>query len=270
MCVLKIRKLAAVLLLILLSCAVGWCGSIEIGNASFEYPVIDPCTNPYLAIPMVPLWTELDVDPEGQSRNTGIFLNIPADVNTYITNANGQQLAFLCSQQGNALLQDLSAIYVAGKKYRLTVGVCSSYWSPLLSTAILNLALYYIDGNVRSDVAVAEIAATDLTATTLVDFSVIAPTVRSSDAWAGKNIGVAIRATGELGRFWDIDNVRLNEFQAFPDFTGNSFVDFSDFAKLAGEWMSCTATTTDLTGDGCINFQDLDILGEHWLEQVQN
>jgi hypothetical protein len=266
MCVLKVRNLAAALLLILFSCAAGRCGGIEIANASFEDEVIDPCTNPYLAIPMVQLWTELDVDPEGQSRNTGVFLNIPFDSNSYITNADGQQLAFLCSEQGNALLQDLPATYVVGKKYRLTVGICSSYWSHLLPEAMLNLVLYYVDGGVRTDVAVTEIAAAGLTATTLVDFSVVSPTVQSGDAWEGKNIGIAIRATGNLGRFWDLDDVRLNEFAAFPDFTWDSFVDFSDFAKLASEWLLCEGATTDLTGDGCVDFQDLNVFGSYWLE----
>ena len=45
---LKIRKLAAAaMLLILLSCAAGWCGSIEIANASFEEPADRPMYKPF-------------------------------------------------------------------------------------------------------------------------------------------------------------------------------------------------------------------------------
>jgi len=37
------------------------------------------------------------------------------------------------------------------------------------------------------------------------------PTVQPDDAWAGKAIGVAIRAAGAPGGFWDLDDVRLVE-----------------------------------------------------------
>jgi hypothetical protein len=45
----------------------------------------------------------------------------------------------------------------------------------------------------------------------LQDFFVYLPTVQSGDTFSGKTIGVAIRATGTPGGFWDLDNVRLNE-----------------------------------------------------------
>ena len=50
-----------------------------------------------------------------------------------------------------------------------------------------------------------------LSSTQLQDFSVVLATVRPGDAWAGKTIGVAIRAAGAAGGFWDLDNVRLIE-----------------------------------------------------------
>jgi hypothetical protein len=37
---------------------------------------------------------------------------------------------------------------------------------------------------------------------------------------------------------------------------------------MAQEWLSCTETTTDLTGDGCVNMQDLLVLGQSWLESI--
>jgi hypothetical protein len=43
----------------------------------------------------------------------------------------------------------------------------------------------------------------------IVDFSLYLPTVQSGDAWAGKAIGVALRAAGMPGGFWDLDHVRL-------------------------------------------------------------
>jgi hypothetical protein len=49
----------------------------------------------------------------------------------------------------------------------------------------------------------------------LQDFSLELPTVKSGDAWEGMNIGIALRATGQAGGFWDLDNVRLIE--SLPD-----------------------------------------------------
>jgi len=48
----------------------------------------------------------------------------------------------------------------------------------------------------------------------LQDFSVSLPTVQPGDAWAGMAIGVALRANGMPGGFWDLDHVRLIE--SFP------------------------------------------------------
>lgn len=250
---------------IVLNCSTNLFGSVEITNPSFEIPAIDPCTNPFLAIPMVPYWIEQDLDTE-YSSNTGIFLNLSSDPLSYITNADGQQLVFLSSQQGNAILQDLNAYYTIGKKYLLTIGVCVSQRFPPSPENTLALVLYYIDSGVRNDIASTEIPVTGLSATQLIDFSLILPEVQDADFWANKQIGVAIRSVGPAAGFWDIDNVRLNEFCAFPDFTGEPIVNFADFAKLASEWMSCNAVTTDLTGDGCVDFNDLIIFSGHWLD----
>ena len=43
----------------------------------------------------------------------------------------------------------------------------------------------------------------------LQDFSVDLAAVQAGDAWVGMNIGIAIRAEGQAGGFWDLDNVRL-------------------------------------------------------------
>jgi hypothetical protein len=55
--------------------------------------------------------------------------------------------------------------------------------------------------------------------THFTDFSVVTPTVKQGDAWAGKGIGVSIVATGtdasgSTSGVWDLDNVRLKENEA--------------------------------------------------------
>jgi len=49
----------------------------------------------------------------------------------------------------------------------------------------------------------------------LQDFSLELPIVKADDAWAGMNIGIALRTAGQPGGFWDLDNVRLIE--SLPD-----------------------------------------------------
>ncbi|MGB2865685.1 MAG: hypothetical protein WBC05_20305 [Sedimentisphaerales bacterium] len=185
--------------------------SIPIENASFEAPVVDP--NGFGAAPLVDGWTEVDIDTLF-STNTGVFANTDANSFDHIVNADGSQLAFLGSQTGNALEQDIADTYKVGCDYRLTVGVSvSSRFPPAAAEPVdtLELVLYYRDANDVVDIANQTVEATDQSYTQLQDFSVSLPTVRPGDAWAGKNIGVAIRATGAPGGFWDLDNVRLIE-----------------------------------------------------------
>ena len=185
--------------------------SIPIGNASFEGPFIDP--NGFPAVPLVDTWIEIDNDTLSSS-NTGVFANTPVDSNDHIVNADGSQLAFLGSESGNALEQDLDAIYKAGCNYRLTVGVSISMRFPPSSTEptdTLELALFYRDGDEVVDIASQIVEAEGLSSTELIEFSLYLPKVQPDDVWAGKTIGVGLRAVGMPGGFWDLDYVRLAE-----------------------------------------------------------
>ena len=186
--------------------------SISIENASFEDPIVDP--NAFPAWPYIDGWTEIDVDPEGLSRNTGVFPNTEPNSFDHIVNADGNQLAYLFSEAGNALEQCLSATYKARCDYRLTIAVGISSRRPpsiLEPVGTLELALYYHDGNELIDIVSKTIEATGFSPTQLQDFSLYLPTVLSDNAWADKTIGVAIRATGVPGGVWILDNVRLAE-----------------------------------------------------------
>jgi len=185
--------------------------SIHIENASFEAPFIDP--NGFPALPLVDMWTEIDIDTFASS-NTGVFTNTPADSNDHIVNTDGNQLAFLGSELGNALEQDLTAIYNAGSNYRLTVAVgVSGRFPPSSDEPVdaLEIVLFYRDGNDVVDITSHAVEAIGLSSTQTIDFSLYLPTVQPNDAWAGKAIGVALRAAGMPGGFWDLDQVRLAE-----------------------------------------------------------
>ncbi len=183
--------------------------AIAIENPSFESPVVD--VNGFGALPFVEGWVELDVDTEG-SANTGVFANTPEGSPDRLINADGSQLAFLGSEQGNALEQDVQANFEVGCAYRLTVAVgVSSRFPPSAAEPMdtLALVLQYRDGDEIVDVAQQVVEAPGQVSTKLADFSVYVPVVQAGDAWAGKQISVAIRSAGQAGGFWDLDDVRL-------------------------------------------------------------
>ena len=195
--------------------------SIPIENASFESLVVDP--DGFGAVPLVDGWTEVDIDALF-STNTGVFANTEPNSFDHIVNADGSQLAFLGSQTGNALQQDLEAVYKAGCVYSLTVGVSVSVRFPPSAVEpvdTLELVLYYRDANDVIDIASQAVEATGQSYTKLQDFSLELPVVQSVDAWAGKAIGIALRAAGQPGGFWDLDNVRLIESVPDPDSVGS-------------------------------------------------
>ena len=260
---LRVLKLFPVIILFL-SAAV-YADSIPVANYSFESPVVPSDVN-VPALPIVTDWIELDMDPLGYSQNTGVFTNV-----TGIANTDANQLAFLGGEQGNALLQDLSATYQVGKSYKMTVGVCVSAQYPPPDPNGLELAFYYTepaDPNRIDIVSAITPEPNSFTSTTLEDNSIYLPTVQAEDAWADKGIGIAIRATGPLGGYWDLDNVRVTEYPLVPNFDDASIVNLSDFAIMALDWLYCDEPVTDVTGEGCVDEEDLLILMEYWLDNV--
>jgi hypothetical protein len=184
--------------------------SIPIENASFEAPAIDP--NAFPAVPYADHWIELDVDTLSSS-NTGVFANTAEDSPDHIINPDGSQLAFLGTETGNGFEQDMEATYKVGCDYRLTVAVGVSWRFPPSGESpadLLELVLYYHDGNEPIDIVCQTVTALPWSQM-LQDFSVYLPKVSSDDAWAGKNIGIAMRSAGMPGGYWDLDNVRLVE-----------------------------------------------------------
>jgi L-ascorbate metabolism protein UlaG (beta-lactamase superfamily) len=51
------------------------------------------------------------------------------------------------------------------------------------------------------------------------------------------------------------------------DFNGDEWIDFADFARLAGQWRGADAAT-DASGDGVVDFNDLSILTTYWLQEA--
>jgi hypothetical protein len=95
--------------------------------------------------------------------------------------------------------------------------------------ATLQISFYYRDASSNA-VTVATTTVTNSGAlfpdrNHFVDFTVRVPSVSASDPWAGKDIGVQIASTVDfslIGGYWDVDNVRLTESIAIPNFSFES------------------------------------------------
>src|ERR1051325_6008336 len=192
-------------------------GTIAIPNYSFELPAttfID--TN-------IDSWQQV---PGPQSQTTGIFVNTTNGSPDHLDNCEGTQAAFIFSAPGVGIFQDYNSVdyahtnpthdfnilFEVGKSYDLTVGFAVSYSFGPSPGATLQLALYYRDA-LNNMVA---ISSTNITYDTNLispthfrDYQVHVATVRPTDAWAGKNIGISILSTVATGGVWDLDNVRL-------------------------------------------------------------
>lgn len=253
--------------------------SVDIPNASFESPetVFVDINIDSWQMPPKPFW----YDESGGnlwSQLTGVFLNLPPEDPDRIDNCDGNQAAWFFALPEVELFQDLAATFEVGKSYHLTAGIIAGGGNMKDGVAI-EIRLYYRDAENKKVTAGATTYTYDAEAgfvKHLIDVRLDLPPVVSTDPWAGRNIGVQFvpvmtladldPETGKAGGYWDLDNVRLTESVPGVDFTGDSFVDLQDFAVMAGEWLSCTETTTDQTGDGCVTFDDLRILLEFWLE----
>ncbi len=171
----------------------------------------------------------------------GTFYNVPFP-GAYIDNCDGIQAAFIFALPDAAIFQDYNSIgdtstnashafnakFNVGRSYNLTVGVIGG-GGGMQPGATLQLSLYYLDAS-NNMVTVAATTITNSTTlfptnTHLVDFSVQVPTVQPGDAWAGQNIGVQIASTVGFdiaGGYWDVDNARLSEVIAVPNFSFES------------------------------------------------
>ena len=172
----------------------------------------------------------------------GQFLNTPAGSSSHITNMDGKQGAFLFALPEVAIFQDYTTIYgtnatpahdmiaqyEVGKSYSLTVGVLGG-GGGMSNGVPLEISLYYRDGsNNRVNVSATTVTNNSTvfpTNTYFTDFQVVVPAVKSTDAWAGKYIGVQIASKADFsnqGGYWDLDNVRLQSVRD-PIIKGSAF-----------------------------------------------
>jgi len=206
-------------------------GPINIPNASFESPAtlfVSLNFDSWQRTPQPGWWNEAASGP--WTNLTGIFMNSASGSADHIDNCDGNQAAWLFANPGVGLFQDYDSMdwndpapthafdarFEPGKLYHLSVGVIGGGYSMPPDTP-LEVSLYY--RNAASNKVV--VSATTITysavyfsnRTQLVYFDVFTPVVRSSDPWAGQQIGIQFLSTVQsnlAGGYWDLDDVRLS------------------------------------------------------------
>jgi hypothetical protein len=214
-------------------------GPIVVPNSSFESPAT------FFATPNLDSWQKTPEPPDWNTNTSGpwenligVFKNTPPGSFDHIDNCHSNQAIWLFARTNAGFFQDYDSLdwndlapthafdakFEVGKSYQLTIGLLVGGMGSgggILPGATVDLVLYYRDANSnRVTVAATTITnslATFSNSTHLLDFSVTTATVRSTDAWAGKNIGILTLSTvtPELeGGYWDLDNVRLSSILA--------------------------------------------------------
>jgi len=240
----KMTKIVAMILLAsIFPLGTSQAANIYVPNFSFESQptqFVDPRIDSWQKNPQP---ATFDTNVFGAWDNlSGLFVNPPSTNADHLDNAEGNQLVYLFSYPEAGFFQDnnstdwsgvashaFNAKFEVGKSYRLTAAITTSRQQPLVPGATLQLSLYYRDASNH----VTPVAATTVTYDTnlfsnlthLLDFHVSVPGVRATDPWAGKNIGIQIQSTvapNLIGGVWDLDNIRLTESIAVPNYSFES------------------------------------------------
>jgi len=219
---------------------------VEIPNHSFELPPVNRNgSNPFGALPYIDSWDETDpgiIDELDQ--NTGVFLNTCFGEDDHIINPDEDRLAFISTLIGNAIRQELSAVYEVDAAYTFTIAVGTSSTYPAGDAEELDVALYYLDGVSEVIIASTTVTGAQVEPTSVVDFSVSIPQVHADDPWAGKSIGLLVQPSpadpdDELDEgFWNLDNARLDRAVSTctGDFDGDGDVDLLDISRMLSQF----------------------------------
>jgi hypothetical protein len=203
---------------------------LQISNSSFESPNTD------FADPRMDAWQKAP-EPAWYQGGKGFpwdqligqFQNTPQGSSNHIDNIEGEQGAFIFALPDVTIYQDLTPMpatnaaggtnltgtFEIGNAYALTAGLLGG-GGGMSNGATFEISLYYRDAaSNQVTVAATTIANSPAlfpTNSHLTDFRVAVPVVASSNAWAGKPIGIRLASTtgfDRQGGYWDVDNVRL-------------------------------------------------------------
>jgi len=215
---------------------------VEIPNHSFELPAVErDNANPFGALPFIEEWDETEIGLADElNQDTGVFLNTCFGEPDHIINPDRDRLAFVSTLIGNAVRQELAAVYEIGASYEFTIAVGTSFTFPAGDPEALEVALYYFDAGVEQVIASTIVTGAEVDTAVLIDVSVSIPPVEADAVWAGAPIGLLVRPdptdpddTLDEG-FWNIDNARLerSDSNRTADLDGDGDVDLLDISKI--------------------------------------
>lgn len=171
---------------------------LVVPNASFELP--DTATY------------DFEIADWGNPGNTGVFANM-AGYSHWITNADGDQMAFMSCDAGNPdnnLYMDLGYMLESGKTYTLTVGVAARSDSVPGDSANTKMELRLFTRVPELTIlASQEVVYSDLSSTELTYYSATLNAVDIPVGSIGQGFGIWLDSTVGTGGDWTLDNVTL-------------------------------------------------------------
>ena len=145
------------------------------------------------------------------SRETGVFHN-QSGHGPPLENIHGSQIAYMNTQPGNELYQDLTARFVTDHAYTLTDAMAARADRPHGAGSTMEIRLYYRDdSNEPIVIAKAVVDYDSLSDQRLQDFTVQLPAVEETAPWRGKPIGVWFVSLAGGDGDWTLDDVRLTQ-----------------------------------------------------------
>lgn len=205
---------------------------IPVPNGSFELPAtpfVDIAVEGWEKTPK-PAWFD-----EGQgflwAQLTGVFVNPALTNETHTPNMDGSQALWLFAVpqvglrldryardlMGRQPTPEFDAVFEVGQAYELTVAVFGG-GGAMTNGASMRMGLYYLDDATNRVPIVSRsiVYTNEVFVRYFKDYPLRLPTVKPTDPWAGRPIGIELLSTtgfDRQGGFFNVDNVRLATYQ---------------------------------------------------------
>lgn len=152
-----------------------------------------------------------------ESAVSGVFNNNSTSSGdpAHLTNAVGDQLAFIGTETGNEMTQFIpGTVFETATQYTLSVGIALSNTLMPHPNDAVHIALYYVNAaDKRHSVASSDIVNSPDNAlkTNLVQyFTAQSPVLFPDDSAVGKPIGIELSTVGASGRYFDLENLTVD------------------------------------------------------------
>lgn len=195
--------------------------------------------------------------PNGATLDTGVFFNSPMSPDSFLTNADGNQLAYLFAkddlQPPIGFIQHLTEVYELSFEYTLTVAAGKSFFLPPIGGDVgdptMALRLLYEDDLQQAHiVAQVEVAASAVQSTLLTDFSAMTSLIDLTDPWQARPIIIEIAPADGSSGSWVFDNVRLSAVPEPATIVPIGLIVLLQWRRRNRRSAPCRATTVAVRG----------------------